>query len=159
MTVAVTVDLGGPTPVYEQIRAQIAGAISTGELGPGDRLPTVRGLAADLGIAVNTVVRAYAELESSGLVRSGRRVGTVVLETTQPLMSAEVLQAADVLAEAIVASGLADQVAHDVFRSAVRRARNRAVMHTASPAHCLADRVAPLGNPMAGQLGRANSRP
>jgi GntR family transcriptional regulator len=78
MTVQLSVDGTAATPVYEQLRAQIAGHIGAGLLRQGDRLPTVRGLAADLGIAVNTVGRAYAALEAAGLVRSGRRAGTVV---------------------------------------------------------------------------------
>ena len=57
----VTVDLGAAEPPYEQVRTQIAGLIATGRLGEGDRLPTVRALAADLGTAANTVARAYKE--------------------------------------------------------------------------------------------------
>lgn len=75
---SVSVDLDHPTPPYEQIRAQIAAHLSAGALRPGDRLPTVRALAADLGVAVGTVSRAYRELEQEGAVTSRRRTGTVV---------------------------------------------------------------------------------
>jgi GntR family transcriptional regulator len=78
MTSDIAVDVGSPTPPYEQIRGQIAGHIRTGALPEGSRLPTMRALAADLGVAVGTVARAYAELESAGLVASRRRTGTVV---------------------------------------------------------------------------------
>jgi GntR family transcriptional regulator len=55
-------------------------AIEAGGLGPGEKLPTVRGLAAELGIAPNTIVKAYSELQREGLVESRAGVGTVVLE-------------------------------------------------------------------------------
>ena len=69
----ITVDLAAAEPPYEQVRAQVAGLIATGQLGEGDRLPTVRALAADLGLAVNTVARAYKELEAGGHVTTRRR--------------------------------------------------------------------------------------
>lgn len=72
------VDLSAPTPVYEQIRTQVAGLVAVGALTPGARLPASRDLARDLGIAVGTVQRAYRELEADGLVVSRRRTGTVV---------------------------------------------------------------------------------
>ncbi|MDF3300548.1 GntR family transcriptional regulator [Streptomyces tropicalis] len=68
-----------PLPPYEQIRAQLADLISVGRLRKGDRLPPVRQLASDLGLANNTVVRAYRELEAAGLVKSRRGSGTQVI--------------------------------------------------------------------------------
>jgi DNA-binding transcriptional regulator YhcF (GntR family) len=69
-------------PPYEQVRSQMAEAIGRGELLPAERLPTVRKLAGDLGLAVNTVAKAYRELEQAGLVETHGRHGTVV--TGQP---------------------------------------------------------------------------
>lgn len=86
MTAGISVDLGSATPPYEQIRAQISALIALGELVPGTRLPTVRRLAADLGIAAGTVARAYRELEQSGLIDTRRRNGTVVAGTPVPAM-------------------------------------------------------------------------
>jgi DNA-binding transcriptional regulator YhcF (GntR family) len=71
-------DPRSPVPPYEQVRAQLARQVQAGELAPGTRLPTVRRLAADLGLAVNTVARAYRELERDGLVATRGRNGTVV---------------------------------------------------------------------------------
>ncbi|NUT33220.1 MAG: GntR family transcriptional regulator [Hamadaea sp.] len=85
----VEVDTGSPVPAYEQIRAQIAAMIDSGGLPPGQRLPPVRQLAADLGLAVNTAARAYRELESAGLVVSRVRHGTVVADRPR-LTSAQV---------------------------------------------------------------------
>jgi GntR family transcriptional regulator len=55
-------------------------AIEVGGLGPGEKLPTVRGLAGELAIAPNTIVKAYNELQMEGLVESRAGVGTVVAE-------------------------------------------------------------------------------
>lgn len=71
-----------PTPPYEQLRRQIAFAISAGQLTPGTRLPTVRQLAGDLGVATGTVMRAYAELEASGQIRTRRGAGSVVADSS-----------------------------------------------------------------------------
>ena len=76
MSAGISVNLGSATPPYEQIRAQVSSLIALGTLAPGTRLPTVRSLAADLGIAAGTVARAYKELEQSGLIETrhgGRR--------------------------------------------------------------------------------------
>jgi DNA-binding transcriptional regulator YhcF (GntR family) len=75
---AVRVDTAAPVPPYEQIRAQLAALITTGRLPEGDRLPTVRQLAADLGLAAGTVARAYRELEAASLIRTRRGAGTRV---------------------------------------------------------------------------------
>jgi DNA-binding transcriptional regulator YhcF (GntR family) len=68
-------------PPFEQARSQIAGQITSGELPSGTRLPTVRALAGELGLAVNTVARVYKELEADGLVVTEGRRGTFVRST------------------------------------------------------------------------------
>ncbi|WP_030527080.1 GntR family transcriptional regulator [Phycicoccus jejuensis] len=75
---SVTVDVLDPTPPYEQLRRQLADLVGSGVLAPGDRLPPVRQLAADLGLSPGTVARTYRELEQSGHVRSRRGGGTRV---------------------------------------------------------------------------------
>ncbi|WP_405592226.1 GntR family transcriptional regulator [Streptomyces sp. NBC_01092] len=75
---AVRVDTTSPVPPYEQIRAQLAALIVTGRLAEDERLPTVRQLAADLGLAPGTVARAYRELEAAELIRTRRGAGTRV---------------------------------------------------------------------------------
>lgn len=72
------IDPGAESPPYDQIRMQIAGMIVDGDLKPGQKLPTVRQLAADLGLAVNTVARSYRELESDGVISTQGRRGTFV---------------------------------------------------------------------------------
>ncbi len=72
------IDLASAVPPYEQVRTQIAAAAAEGVLQPGHKLPTVRRLAADLGLAANTVARAYRELEADGIVTTQGRRGTFV---------------------------------------------------------------------------------
>jgi DNA-binding transcriptional regulator YhcF (GntR family) len=74
----IQVDPASPVPPYEQVRSQIVALARDGHLSAGTRLPTVRQLAADLGLAVNTVARTYRELESAGLVETRGRHGTFV---------------------------------------------------------------------------------
>lgn len=74
----ISIDLQSPTPPYEQIRAHLARQITKRSLAVGTRLPTVRRLAADLNLAVNTVARAYRELETAGLIETRGRAGTFV---------------------------------------------------------------------------------
>lgn len=66
---------------FEQLRSQIAGRVASGDLPAGTRLPTVRGLAGELGLAVNTVARVYRELEADGVVITEGRRGTFVAST------------------------------------------------------------------------------
>ncbi|WIM90298.1 GntR family transcriptional regulator [Candidatus Mycobacterium wuenschmannii] len=65
-------------PLFDQLRNQIIDAIRAGTLAPGTRLPTVRELAGELNLAVNTVARAYRELETAGIVETRGRFGTFV---------------------------------------------------------------------------------
>lgn len=74
----ITIDPSSPTPPFEQLRAAFVDAMASGELAPGHRLPTVRKLAEDLGVAPGTVARAYRELEASGLIETRGRNGTFV---------------------------------------------------------------------------------
>ncbi|MFI5928309.1 GntR family transcriptional regulator [Micromonospora sp. NPDC051543] len=74
----IVIDAASPTPPYEQLRAQLARQIQGRTLAVGTRLPTIRRLAADLGLAVNTVGRAYRELEEAGLIETRGRAGSFV---------------------------------------------------------------------------------
>jgi GntR family transcriptional regulator len=82
------VDASDPTPLYAQLERGIRAAIVAGKLKVGDRLPTVRRLAVDLGINANTVAKVYAELERAGLLATQRGIGTFVRDTPTPVGSA-----------------------------------------------------------------------
>lgn len=73
-----SIDHKSGVPFYRQVIEQIKFGIANGELGPGDRLPTVRQLAVDLSINPNTVVRAYRELEIEGILDTQQGSGTFV---------------------------------------------------------------------------------
>ena len=75
------VDLTIHTPAYLQIIGEIKQAIANGELKPGDQLPTVRQLAADLRINFNTVARAYRLLDEEGVISTQHGRGTYILDT------------------------------------------------------------------------------
>jgi DNA-binding transcriptional regulator YhcF (GntR family) len=77
-TFHLTIDPGSATAPFEQVRAQIATAVAEGQLEAGTKLPTVRQLATDLGLAANTVARAYRELEADSVIATHGRRGTFV---------------------------------------------------------------------------------
>lgn len=112
MTAGISVDLGSATPPYEQIRAQISSLIALGALAPGTRLPTVRRLAADLGIAAGTVARAYRELEQAGLIDTRRRNGTVVAGTPADETESRARDLANTPAPETVAAQVTTAVEH-----------------------------------------------
>jgi DNA-binding transcriptional regulator YhcF (GntR family) len=73
-----SIDADSVTAPFEQVRTQIASAVVSGKLSPGAKLPTVRRLAADLGLANTTVARAYRELEADAVIATYGRRGTFV---------------------------------------------------------------------------------
>lgn len=93
-TLRLSINAGSATAPFEQVRTQIASAVTAGQLSAGTRLPTVRQLAADLGLATNTVARAYRELEADAVIATHGRGGTFVRS--------------DVLDEPTTRSGAAD---------------------------------------------------
>ncbi|MFI6854873.1 GntR family transcriptional regulator [Streptomyces sp. NPDC050416] len=72
------IDIDDSAPPYEQVRARISEQARSGELPVGYRLPTVRGLAESLGLAANTVAKAYRALEADGVIETRGRHGTFV---------------------------------------------------------------------------------
>jgi GntR family transcriptional regulator len=78
-------DAQSGVPVYRQIIDQVQGGIASGSLAPGDQLPTVRQVAVDLEINLNTVLRAYRELEIRGTLETQQGTGTFVsLQKVRP---------------------------------------------------------------------------
>src|SRR5690606_37911547 len=76
-----TIDRNSGVPPFEQVRSSIAEQVNSGELPVGAKLPTVRALAADLGIAVNARAQAYRQLEPAGLLGTRGRAGRFVSRT------------------------------------------------------------------------------
>lgn len=126
MSASLRIDVASSVPPFEQIRAQVSGHIAAGDLQPGDRLPTVRDLASDLGIAVGTVQRAYRELEAQGLIVSRRRHGTTVAAhdatTATPSPAAEDVRVlAQRLAAAASAAGMSLQQLTDLVQASYQQ--------------------------------------
>ncbi len=94
------VDPSQALPVYEQIRQQVTRMAVTGTLAPGTRLPTIRQLAADLGLAKGTVAKAYELLELSAVVESKGHKGTFVRDVGTVAAATGAADAADGLREA-----------------------------------------------------------
>lgn len=92
----------GTMAIYEQIVNQLKNAIVTGELNAGEALPSIRALAAELGVSVITTKRAYEELEQEGLIRSVAGKGFYVCEyNTDYLREKQLMMLEKRLAEVI----------------------------------------------------------
>ncbi|WP_180289303.1 MULTISPECIES: GntR family transcriptional regulator [Streptomyces] len=106
---------------YEQVRAQISEQARSGALPVGYKLPTVRGLAESLGLAANTVAKAYRALEADGVVETRGRNGTFVAAAGDAA-SREAAAAAQAYAERAHRLGLTEADALDAVRDALRAA-------------------------------------
>jgi DNA-binding transcriptional regulator YhcF (GntR family) len=78
MSLKIAVDPASATPPFEQLREQVAAQARSGALPVGYRMPTVRGLAGQLGLAANTVAKAYRVLEADGVIETRGRHGTFI---------------------------------------------------------------------------------
>lgn len=114
-----SIDSGSATPPYEQIRVQVRDAVARGALAPGAKLPPVRRLAEELALAVNTVARAYRELEADGVVETRGRNGTVVSPHGDAAERAA-QQAATAYVETVRRLGVADDDARALIDAALR---------------------------------------
>ena len=119
---ALVVDAADPTPPYEQLRRQLADLIGGGVLEPGTRLPPLRQLAADLGLAVGTVARSYHELEVAGLVVSRRGGGTKVAADATRRSAADITRTVEDAAQALVRGARLLGAPDDAVRAAIERA-------------------------------------
>ncbi|MGB2965364.1 MAG: GntR family transcriptional regulator [Anaerolineales bacterium] len=73
-----TIDPDSRVPIYVQIEDSIHSLIAAGQIQPGEQLPTIRELAADIRVNLNTVARAYFELDKEGVISTQRGKGTFV---------------------------------------------------------------------------------
>ena len=103
-------------PPAEQVYGQLRGLITSGRLAADERLPSVRQLASDLGVAAGTVAKTYRRLEADGLVTSRTGAGTRVSRSAAPV-SQEVARAARALATAARREGLSTEDAVRMVRA------------------------------------------
>lgn len=114
----IAIDDGSDIPIYQQIRNQIVLGISDGRLTPGEQLPTVRGLAEEIGINTMTVNKAYQLLKQEGYIMTDRRNGARIRESfaEQKRLSAEAKQTLErIISEAKIA-GMTEEEFLDICR-------------------------------------------
>ena len=114
----ISIDPSASAPPFEQVRTQVLEAVRAGELAPGTRMPTVRALAAELDLAVNTVAKAYRALESDHVIETRGRNGTFVSATGDPTEQQAQLAASD-YADRVARLGLDAEDALAIVRSAL----------------------------------------
>lgn len=121
----VSVDPSSPVPPFAQIRTAIRQLVVTGIMPVGTRLPTVRQLASDLGLAPGTVVRAFRELEAEGIIESRRRLGTHIKGLPSPPNAAErrrrIREAAASYAALVAEFSVDSEIAVELVREAIER--------------------------------------
>ncbi|MGW0758077.1 GntR family transcriptional regulator [Streptomyces sp. NPDC002814] len=122
MTLKIHID--DSAPPYEQVRAQISEQARAGVLPVGYRLPTVRGLAESLGLAANTVAKAYRTLEADGVIETRGRNGTFVAAAGSAA-EREAASAAQAYVERVRRLGLGKEEALAAVRDAVRAAYSK----------------------------------
>ncbi|POX49131.1 GntR family transcriptional regulator [Streptomyces sp. Ru72] len=122
--VTLKIHIDGSAPPYEQVRAQISEQARAGALPVGYRLPTVRGLAESLGLAANTVAKAYRALEEDGVIETRGRNGTFVAAAGSAA-EREAAAAASAYAERARRLGLGEEAALAAVRDALRAAYGR----------------------------------
>jgi DNA-binding transcriptional regulator YhcF (GntR family) len=120
-TLKIVVDFDDAVAPFEQLRGQVAEQARSGKLPVGYKLPTVRGLAADLGLAANTVAKAYRALESDGVIETRGRNGTFVAAAGDAA-EREAAVAAGVFAERVKRLGLSREAAERAVAEAMRAA-------------------------------------
>jgi len=99
----IIINLADGVPIYRQIVNQIKYLVASGLIRPGEELPPIRTLALQLKVTPNTIVKAYGELEVSGVVHSRRGAGTYVSEGRQQMARRERLRIIEQRVDALLA--------------------------------------------------------
>ncbi|MCX4822045.1 GntR family transcriptional regulator [Streptomyces sp. NBC_01142] len=121
MTLKIAIDADASAAPYEQLRTQISELARSGALPVGYRLPTVRGLAEDLGLAANTVAKAYRALETDGVIETRGRNGTFIAAAGDAA-ERQAAAAAAAYAEQALRLGLSRAAAQAAVEDALRAA-------------------------------------
>ncbi|MHA0856466.1 GntR family transcriptional regulator [Paenibacillus sp. CMAA1364] len=113
----INLDMQSDVPIYTQLMNRIIEGIACGDLQPGESLPSVRGLASDIGVNLHTVNKAYTLLKQEGFIQIHRQKGVVIQPDGMPAMDPENLlrqynQLKPILADAICRGMTKDQILH-----------------------------------------------
>jgi len=121
------VDPSSAEPLFAQLVAAVKRAVATGKLRPGDKLPSVRELAAELTINPNTIAKAYAALEGEGVTVSRHGSGTFVADRRvtlrRPEQKRRLREGLDALLSDAVHLGLSEDDVREEFDDAMKRVR------------------------------------
>lgn len=120
MALEITIDTTSSEPPFEQVRRGVMDLVARGELIVGTRLPTVRALAEELGIAANTVARAYRELETAGVIETRGRHGSFIAARSDSARD-QAQRATTEHVAALRALGITDDEITAMLVAAVRR--------------------------------------
>ena len=112
-------DSGSGVPFYRQVIDQVLLAVADGRLRPGERLPTVRQLAVDLSVNLNTIARAYREMEIRGIVETQQGTGTFVANRKAEKKTAERRKALERLVDQALSGAAAQGFAIEEFAEAL----------------------------------------
>lgn len=96
------IDFTSSDPLYRQIRNQVVQGVASGELAPGDSLPSVRALASDLGVNMHTVNKAYALLRDEGYITMRGRSGASVADANRTVPTARMREQIDQIASGLL---------------------------------------------------------
>ena len=101
----ITINVTDGVPIYRQIVNQVKYLVASGLLSPGEELPPIRALALQLKVTPNTIVKAYSELETSGVIQKRRGSGTFVSEGRLQLALRERRRIVEQRIDALLAEG------------------------------------------------------
>ena len=118
----IRVDPQSAEPIFEQIVFQVKGAVARGEAAQGDRLPSVRGLAREISVNPNTVVRAYEHLERDGLIVRRQGAGCFISLSADAMGEEARAQRLDTLMERTVTEAFHVGARSREIRAALKRA-------------------------------------
>jgi GntR family transcriptional regulator len=120
MPLEVSIATGSTVPIYRQIVDQICRAVATGQLAPGEQLPSVRALAEELVLNPNTIARTYADLIREGVLEAQKGKGVFVAQRRRPIYTkVERLRRLQATLEAYVNEGVHLGFTPDELREAL----------------------------------------
>jgi GntR family transcriptional regulator len=135
----IIINLTDGVPIYRQIVNQIKYLVASGLIRPGEELPPIRTLALQLKVTPNTIVKAYGELEVSGVVHSRRGAGTYVSEGRQQMARRERLRIIEQRVDALLAEAHQLNFTVDDILRIVRE--RRAAMESETSAESTEERI------------------